>query len=123
MNEIRTFKSGATRNLDDNKFEYDGFLSVDVIKRFAQYMHSHRIQADGSLRASDNWKKGIPTDAYMKSMFRHFVDVWEIYDKDGINGKMKIKNPEGQEVDLEEVLCSLFFNVQGMLHELLKQKK
>jgi hypothetical protein len=47
--------------------------------------------------------------AYMKSMWRHFFDVWWNYRHDG-----------PQEVK-EEALCALMFNVQGMLHSLLCQ--
>src|SRR5580698_7792736 len=64
--EFRTFETGATRNLDASKYDYEGFLSPLVMERFGQYMHKHRVQADGSLRDSDNWQKGIPLQAYMK---------------------------------------------------------
>ena len=115
--KIRTFKTGATRNEDTNKLDYEGFLSVDVLHRFAKYMNKHRKQADGSIREADNWKKGIPKDQYMKSMFRHFVDLWRVYTHGGT-----ITNTEGEEVDIEELLCAMMFNVQGMLHEELKKK-
>ena len=70
-------------------------------------MHKHRVQSDGSLRDSDNWQKGIPQDEYMKSMFRHFMEVWEIHRN----------HPEGDRVD---ALCALLFNVMGYLHEEVK---
>lgn len=100
---MRKFESGATRDSDDGKLDYEGFLSPAVLKRFAQYMHKHRVQADGEVRASDNWQKGIPQHAYMKSMFRHFMEVWELYRMES----------EGDEI--QEALCALLFNVQGML--------
>lgn len=104
---MRTFETGATRDSDDNKLDYEGFLSPVVLKRFAEYMHRHRTQADGQLRDSDNWQKGIPRDAYMKSLFRHFMDVWSCHR--GI----------GSDEQLEEALCAMLFNVQGYLHEYL----
>lgn len=110
MAEMREFATGATRNVDDEKFDYEGFLSPRVVERYAQYMHSHRKQADGKLRASDNWQKGIPKDAYMKSMWRHFFDVWKLY-----RGMYA-------EQDLENSLCALIFNASGMLHEELKNR-
>ena len=42
--EMRKFETGATRNLDDGKFDFDGFLSPLTLKRFAEYMHKHRKQ-------------------------------------------------------------------------------
>jgi hypothetical protein len=105
---VRTFTTGATRDSDDHKYDYEGFLSPLVLERFAEYMHKHRIQADGSLRDSDNWQKGIPRAQYMKSMFRHFMDVWL---------RHRGYSPDGPE--FEEALCALLFNVMGYLHEML----
>lgn len=107
MANIRVFDSGATRDSDQGKLDYEGFLSPLVLERFAQFMNKHRVQADGNLRASDNWQKGIPTDAYMKSMFRHFMDVWKEH--------RGLQTPEG----VEEALCALMFNAMGYLHVLL----
>lgn len=102
---IRKFETGATRDTATDKFDYEGFLAPQVLKRFAEYMHKHRQQSDGSLRDSDNWQKGIPLDAYMKSAWRHFMDWWTAH-------------REGR-VD-EEALCALLFNVQGYLFEVLR---
>lgn len=107
---MREFTTGATRNTDEDKIDFEGFLSPLALEEFAKYMHTHRIQADGKLRDSDNWQKGIPMEAYMKSMYRHFFDTW--------------KNYRGLETPEEQItnLCGMLFNVQGMLHELLKKK-
>jgi hypothetical protein len=110
MAEFRTFATGATRNLDDSKYDFEGFLSPAVIERFGKYMHKHRVQADGSLRDSDNWQKGIPLNAYMKSGFRHFHDWWKQH-----------RGYPGTDT-LEDSLCALIFNANGYLHEILKQK-
>lgn len=105
---MRKFDSGATRDADDGKLDYEGFLSPLVMKRYAEYMHENRVQADGNVRDSDNWQKGIPKDAYMKSGFRHFMDWWAQHrDND---------DPEY----LHESLCALIFNAMGYLHEELK---
>jgi len=108
--KIRQFTTGATRDTDEGKLDFEGFYSPIVMERYAEYMNKHRVQSDGSLRDSDNWQKGIPKTAYMKSMFRHFFDVWKehrgITTKDG----------------MEEALCALLFNVQGYLLEYLKEK-
>jgi len=106
---MREFSTGATRDNDENKPDYEGFLSYPVIKRFGEYMSKHRVQADGNLRDSDNWQKGIPMDAYMKSMYRHFMDVW---------GNHRGVGTE----DMEESLCALMFNVMGYLHECAQKR-
>ena len=108
----RTFATGATRDTDEGKLDYEGFLSPLVIERFAQHMHAARKLPDGTMRESDNWQKGIPLDVYMKSMFRHFTDVWRCHR--GVRPGVDY---------LESDLCALMFNVQGMLHEILKEKK
>lgn len=105
---MRKFESGATRDTDEGKLDYEGFLSPVALEAFAQYMHKNRVQSDGQLRASDNWQKGIPRDAYMKSMFRHFMDVWMCH------------RDVAPADDLAEALCALLFNVQGYLHEVRK---
>lgn len=108
---MREFSTGATRDTDEGKLDYEGFLSPLVLRRFAEYMHMHRLQADGKLRDSDNWQKGIPQEAYMKSLFRHFMDTWlEWREKGGSGAKW------------EEALCAMLFNVQGLLHETLSAK-
>jgi hypothetical protein len=107
---MRQFESGATRNVDIDSQDYEGFLSPLVISRFGEYMHKHRRQADGQLRASDNWQKGIPLHSYMKSGWRHFLDWW-----------MAHRGFESRE-GLEEGLCALLFNAQGYLHETLKAR-
>lgn len=107
---MRTFETGATRDTDANKPDYEGFLSPLVIERFGQYMMQHQTQADGNLRDSDNWQKGIPLNQYMKSMMRHFIEVWSIHRGWAIQDM------------LEEAICALLFNVMGYLHEHLKQK-
>lgn len=110
---MREFDTGATRDTEEGKLDYEGFLSPAVLKRFAEYMHQHRVQADGKLRASDNWQKGIPKEAYAKSLWRHFMDFWGLH--------RAVTTPHGQDAQ-EDALCAMLFNIQGYLHELLKEK-
>lgn len=105
---MRTFDTGATRDTDATKFDYEGFLHPLVLKRFAQYMHKHRVQADGQLRDSDNWQKGIPKDAYMKSGMRHVMDWWSAH--------RSLPTDE----NIEEILCAVMFNAMGYLFEELR---
>jgi hypothetical protein len=112
---MRTFESGATRDTGMSKPDYEGFLSPEVLVAFGEYMLSHQRQSDGSLRESDNWQKGIPLNVYMKSLFRHVVDLWRMH-----------RNPDveifdkGKQVTMESLLCAVMFNVMGYLHEYLK---
>jgi len=109
--KIRQFETGATRDTADGKLDYEGFYSPIVMKRFAEYMNKHRKQSDGNLRDSDNWQKGIPKNEYMKSLYRHFMDLWLMH-----------RGYEGREEDIEETLCAVLFNAQGYMFELLKER-
>lgn len=108
---MRKFKTGATRDTDADKLDFEGFLSPLVIESYATYLHKHKKQADGNIRDSDNWQKGIPFDVYMKSGWRHFFDVWK--EHRGLKSKGGI----------EDALCGLLFNIMGYLHEYIKTKE
>lgn len=110
---IRKFNTGATRDLDDTKHDFEGFQSPLVNHRFAEYMTQHRVQKDGSIRASDNWQKGIPLEAYIKSLVRHVEDLRLHHDGFG---------PLATE-SLENSLCAIIFNANGYLFETLKNRK
>ena len=103
---IREFATGATRDTDTGK--YEGFLNPDVLEEFAQYMHEHRMQKDGELRASDNWQKGMPRDEYIKSLWRHFHDAWKGHRHGNITKTM---------------LCAIMFNTMGYMLEMIKEEK
>lgn len=106
---VRKFETGATRDADDSKLDFEGFLSPLTLQRYGEYMHRHRKLSDGSLRDSDNWQKGIPFDAYMKSLWRHLKDAWTAHRGFGTHSGDNI----------EEELCAVIFNASGYLHELL----
>lgn len=114
---MRITSTGATRNNDETKNDYEGYLSPLFIEAFGDYMTSHRKQADGVLRASDNWQKGMPKEWYMKSLWRHVMDVWKIH-----RGYKVIDKLNGNEVTLLESLCACYFNIQGYAHEHLKEQ-
>ncbi len=112
---MRKFETGATRDTNDGKLDYEGFISPLVIRRYAEYMHKHRKQADGKLRDSDNWQRGIPVDVYRKSLTRHFMDAWYI-----LRGWGDYTDA-GE--DIEDLLCAMLFNTMGLLHETIKGRK
>lgn len=116
MGEIREFSTGATRDTNVGKLDYEGFFSPIVLQRYAQYLHKHRTQSNGKLRDSDNWQKGIPLDTYMKSKVRHNIATWLIH-----RGYPAF-DEKGNIVDLEESLCAEIFNAMGYLFEILEEK-
>lgn len=108
---MRTFPGGATRDTAEGKLEPWGFTSPLAEKAFCEYMHACRRQPDGNLRASDNWKRGIPLQEYAHSLSRHILDLrlqWEGF------------GTEAREQAMITTLCAIRFNVDGILHELLK---
>ena len=109
MKKIRQFDTGATRDTDKGKLDYEGYFSPLVLEEYARYMRRNQKQSDGNFRASDNWQKGIPLREYMKSLWRHFMDLWKQHR--GIKCEFGIK----------AALCGILFNTMGYLHEILKK--
>lgn len=109
---MRQFETGATRDSDSGKPDFRGFLSIPVIRLFGRYMHKHRQQADGQMRASDNWKKGIPQTAYIESGWRHWLDLVQEWEKGN-----------GLTPELEEAIGAMMFNVMGLAHELMNEER
>jgi hypothetical protein len=108
---MRTYDTGATRSDLGGKIQYEGFISPVALKRFGEYMRKHQIQEDGEIRAADNWQQGMPIEDYMDSLLRHVIEAWlwhrEHYD-------------ELETENMLDALCGVFFNTQGLLHELSK---
>lgn len=113
---MRKFETGATRNVDSDKIDFEGFLSPVVLKAYAEYLHKHRIQADGKLRDSDNWQKGIPKTVYMKSLWRHFYDLWMLH-----RGYQVSDSLSGMPITIKEAASAVMFNVMGYLFEDLRE--
>ncbi len=111
---MREFDTGATRDNNQGKLDYEGFLSPAVLQRYAKYLNKHRTQSDDKMRESDNWQKGIPLDVYMKSKHRHFMDTWLFH-----RGLGNLSECE----DIQEALCAELFNTMGMLFEILKEEQ
>ena len=113
--KIREFDTGATRDTNDNKPDPEGFLCPMVIRAYNDYMHGHRKQKDGVYRDADNWQKGIPKKVYLKSLWRHFLDLWSL-----MRGYRVIE--AGNVLRVSDVCCAILFNVMGILHEVLKEE-
>lgn len=111
---MRNFKSGATRNDEEGKYDYEGFLSPLVVEAYAKYMHKHRLQADGKLRDSDNWQKGFGENHFavcIKSLYRHFIDFWKEH--------RGLKSREG----LDDAIGGILFNVMAYYHKILEDRE
>jgi hypothetical protein len=111
--QVRRFETGATRDDDTCKLDLEGFESPLVRLRYARYMHGKRLLADGTVRAADDWQRGIPPEQYVKSLSRHALDLALHHDGFG---------DEAVE-DFEDTLCALIFNASGLLFEALKGKR
>lgn len=109
---VRTFPSGATRDTETDKLDYEAFLNPLVLQVYAEYMHEHRKRSDGSLRDGDDWQRGMPTEVYMKSLMRHVIDVWLAYRGYGTAGA----------ATYEKLLCAVIFNAMGLLFNSLHGK-
>ena len=88
--QIRTFDTGANRDTTEGKFDIEAALDPGVLEDYVGYLDKHSVLADGTKRSADNWKKGMPTDVYAKSLTRHFWQFWKnhqqgVYDPDVIN--------------------------------------
>lgn len=109
---LQKFETGAIRDLDNTKYDYEAFLSPLVIEGYAAYMHKNRNLKDGSVRDGDNWQKGIPLKNYVKSGWRHFFAFWKAHR----SGK------PFTDQQIEETYAILF-NVMGYLHEIEKKRQ
>ncbi len=113
MGVSRKFDTGATRDSDVGKYDYEGFLSPLVIERYGQYMDKHRKQSDGKIRESDNWQNGFGNDHYavcMKSLWRHFIDLWFEH--------RKLVSREG----IDDAICGILFNTMAYYHKVLHDR-
>ena len=110
---MREFETGATRDTDEGKLDFEACLCPLVLERYAEYVKSNRIQPDGEIRADDNWQKLFGDNHYsvcMKSAHRHFHDAWKCHRGVG-------------KVDIEEAICACLFNLMAYLHKVLKENQ
>jgi hypothetical protein len=101
-----TFKTGATRTAETT-YDPSGFLNPRVLQLFCEYMEKHRTQADGTLRDSDNWQKGMPTSRTIRSLLRHTFDLWLI---------SRGHDPKSPDCKTPmDALCAIYFNVGRLI--------
>jgi hypothetical protein len=116
---VRKWPTGAFRDTDTGKPSYLRHLSPRVLKRYVEFLHRMRQMPDGTVREPDNWKLGFPKREAAESLMRHVMEFWLVTeDGETVNPKSE-RDPQ----DIEEVLCSIMFNAQCYLLELLKERE
>lgn len=113
MKKIRKWKTGADRDIDEGKLDFEGFLNPVVLEIYAKYMNKHQTRKDGTLRESDNWQNLFGEehfDVCMKSALRHIHAWWKEH--------RGYKSQEG----IEDAICGVLFNAQAYLLKLIKDK-
>jgi len=97
---MRKFNTGAVRDNEDDKVDFTETISWTAFNRYARYMTSKKNRY-----GQGNFKKGIPIDAYERSLLRH------------IDKYMRNKYEGGNDEPDEDHLSAAVFNLFGILHE------
>ena len=105
-NKVRSFKTGAIRDLDDNKPDFIETVSWTAFRKFGEYMTGKK-----SKYGSGNFKKGIDIESYEQSLVRHLQKYLEN------------KYEDGQQERDERHLEAMVFNIFGILHEQGRNEK
>jgi hypothetical protein len=111
---IRQFGTGANRDTDVGKLDFEAFDHPLLVESYARYLNKHRKLPDGTFRDGDNWQKMFGDDHFavcMKSAHRHFFDVWKQH--------RGIKSSES----LEDSINATIFNLKAYLFKILKEKQ
>lgn len=103
---VRSFGTGAIRDVDSHKPDYIETVSWSAFRRFGEYMTSKKQKY-----GSGNFKKGIPVESYEQSLVRHLQKYLEN------------KYEQGTDEVNEDHLCAMIFNINGILHEEERIKK
>lgn len=111
---MRGFATGATRSSDAGRIDPEGFTNPLVEECFYNYMNKHRVQADGNLRASDNWQKGMPRESAIKGMMRHVLHLWTRHRGLPVTDEKAAAN-------MLEDLAAIRFNVGVYMWEIIRE--
>jgi hypothetical protein len=110
----RTWNTGANRNKDEDKYDYEGFINPLVFEAYGKYMHKHRHLADGTMRDSDNWQNLFGDEhikVCTKSLIRHTHDVW-----------MENRGYDSRD-GIDEALGGIIFNAMAIWFKILKDRR
>jgi hypothetical protein len=106
---MRAFESGAIRDSEEGKLDFEAALSPQVLWEFAVYMEKHCHLPDGTTRSADNWQAGFPNDVLMKSLLRHVMDLWMLH-----RGLCPVRPEDGKVVTWDDALGAAMFGIQAM---------
>lgn len=106
QNNLRKFSTGSVRDSEEGKEDYVESISWLSLQRYSKYMKTNELKY-----GRGNWRLGIPTDAYERSLMRHLQKY--------LANKYDNANLEPE----TDHLAAAFFNLSGIIHneEKLKQ--
>lgn len=97
--KITTFSTGAIRDTQEGKTDFTETISWTALNRYAKYMTSKAVKY-----GPGNFKKGIPSESYRKSLLRH------------IDKYMRNTFENGNDEPNEDHLAAIVFNAFGIMH-------
>lgn len=97
---MRHFETGAVRDDEDGKLDFVEPVSWTAFARYVKYMTEKKKKY-----GQGNFKKGIPIDAYERSLLRH------------IHKYLVNKYEGGNEEKDQDHLSAIIFNTLGIIHE------
>ncbi len=97
---MRKFNTGAVRDNEDGKIDFIETISYTAHARYAKYMTGKK-----ATYGEGNFKKGIPIEAYEKSLMRH------------IDKYFRNKYEGGKDELDQDHLAAMRFNIDGIMHE------
>ncbi|HVA10529.1 MAG TPA: hypothetical protein VNG12_27775 [Acidimicrobiales bacterium] len=113
---MRVFPTGASRDTETGKLDFEGALSPEVLWEFVAYMERHSAQ-DGTRRSADNWQRGWSRDVSMKSLMRHIMDLWLLH-----RGVRRARPEDGHVPTMTEALGGAFFGVMSYWLQWLREQ-
>lgn len=87
----KIYESGAVRDTNEGKIRYD-LIPIECLKRLAEHYTKGAKKYE-----ENNWKKGIPTERFIESAWRHWAEY--LFGEKG-----------------EDHLSALVFNVFGIMY-------
>lgn len=115
---MRKFDSGATRDDNSGKLNFEGCLNPRVLWAFAEYMQQHSVQADGTWRPADNWQHGWSRDVSIESLMRHVFDLWLLH-----RGYQMARPEDGHVPTMDSALGGILFGVQAYWLQWLREQE
>lgn len=114
--QLKAYDTGAYRDADTGKVDFEGHLCPLTLEAYGEWLDTKRTMSDGSRRAADNWQLGMSSADYMRSLWRHFLQLWKLH-----RGHPVYKN--GKPVTKREAACAILFNTFGYLRNVIVEEQ